>query len=192
LPITKIAEALGAMVKRGRCQAFWRNGDGWNVSFNDAKGTFYDHARGEGGGILDLVRLIRGGDRKDALEWLAALTGISLDHWDDEKRRDWARRMDSAAKEAQELVAWKHDLLGALRAQGGQLLRTYHGARKFICSHDAADCEVRGDVRFDMALNVGWTYWPRILQLDERIDRLEAMNYTQLLHYFRTRNREVA
>jgi len=192
LPITKIAEALGARVRRGRCQAFWRKGDGWNVAFNDAKGTFYDHARGEGGGVLDFVRLIRGCDRKEALEWLAALTGIRLEHWDDEKRRDWALRMDSAAKEAQELVAWKHELLEALRTHRGQRLKTYHNARKFICSHDIADCEAHGDLRLDIALEVGWTFWPRIVQLDEWIDRLEAMNYTELLPSFRSRNREAA
>ena len=35
-------------------------------------GTFRDHEAGEGGGVLELVRRERGGDRRDAMAWLQA------------------------------------------------------------------------------------------------------------------------
>jgi hypothetical protein len=75
-----------------RGQAFWRDGDGWNVSLSDAKGTWYDHRDGEGGGIVDLVAKIRGGSRADALHWCADLAGVPLDDkpFTAADRRRWA------------------------------------------------------------------------------------------------------
>ena len=35
------------------------------------QGTFYDHEAGIGGGVIDLVKHVRGGDDRDALDWLA-------------------------------------------------------------------------------------------------------------------------
>jgi hypothetical protein len=57
----------------------WRGGDGFNVSLNDTRSVWHDFTTDEGGGVLDLVARIRGGDRQDALRWLAAFAGIRLD-----------------------------------------------------------------------------------------------------------------
>lgn len=60
--ITAVWLALGGSPLRyGRGRAWWRDGNGYNVSVNDAKSTWYDHAADEGGGILDLVVRVHGG-----------------------------------------------------------------------------------------------------------------------------------
>lgn len=42
----------GGDLRHNRGQAFWRDGDGYNVSVNEAKGVWCDHAHGTGGGSL--------------------------------------------------------------------------------------------------------------------------------------------
>ncbi len=69
----------GGDLRRGRGRAWWRNGDGYSVSLNDARGCWYDHRDGIGGGVLDLVVHVRGCARQDALRWLADLIGATLD-----------------------------------------------------------------------------------------------------------------
>src|SRR5438046_2905840 len=56
-----------------RAAAAWRDGSGFNVALNDAKGTWYDHRDRIGGGLVDLVQSVRGGSRQDALKWCADL-----------------------------------------------------------------------------------------------------------------------
>jgi hypothetical protein len=77
--ISPVYEALGGPKLRGnRGPAFWRDGDGYNVTLNDTKNAWHDFASGEGGGVLDLIQKVRGGTRAEALRWLADLTGILL------------------------------------------------------------------------------------------------------------------
>ncbi|WP_321470106.1 hypothetical protein [uncultured Paludibaculum sp.] len=68
----------GAPLRHGRGRAFWRDGDGYNVSLNNEKGAWHDFATGEGGGILDLIQRVQGGTRKAAAEWLADTLGTQL------------------------------------------------------------------------------------------------------------------
>lgn len=94
--IADVWQALGGAPLRhghGRGQAFWRDGDGWNVSLNIAKGTWFDHRDNVGGGILDLVALILGVSKPDALRWVANLAGIQLEErsLSPEDRARWAR-----------------------------------------------------------------------------------------------------
>jgi hypothetical protein len=78
--ISDVWQALGgAELRHGRGPAFWRGGDGFNVALNDSKGAWFDHASGEGGGVLDLVQKVRGTTKADALRWLADLTGVAFD-----------------------------------------------------------------------------------------------------------------
>src|ERR1017187_9972046 len=69
----------GGELPHGRGRAFWREGDGYNVSLNDAKSTWFDHAAAEGGGLLALIQRVRGVTPADALRWCADLAGIALD-----------------------------------------------------------------------------------------------------------------
>jgi hypothetical protein len=64
---------------RYRAVATWRGGDGYSVALDDAKGVWHDPVPDEGGGVLDLVVRVRGGNRADALRWCADLVGIPLD-----------------------------------------------------------------------------------------------------------------
>ncbi len=64
---------------RFRGPAAWRNGDGFNVSMDDACGVWHDFVTGEGGGVLDLVVRVRGGPRHEALRWVAEFIGRPLD-----------------------------------------------------------------------------------------------------------------
>ncbi|HTR37145.1 MAG TPA: hypothetical protein VMH80_14670 [Bryobacteraceae bacterium] len=184
--ITCVAAALGVKVRSGRCVAVWRkDADGWNVALSDAKSVWFDHARGEGGGILSFVQRVRGCDRRTALQWLADYAGVPLNHQTEANRRDWARRMEAAKPEAELLVRWKLETLEDLRIQRNKLQRTYHNAVYFFLSHDAEECVCRGDLRYELALGIGETYWSRVEELDQQIDRLEAASYPELLLRFR-------
>ena len=78
-PITEVWSALGGgPLRHGRGRAFWREGDGFNVSLSDSKNAWRDFATSEGGGVLDLIQLARSCSRQDALRWLADYAGIPL------------------------------------------------------------------------------------------------------------------
>jgi hypothetical protein len=83
--ISQVWQALGGTKLRSagtgkyRGQAWWRKGDGWNVSLDDSRGTWYDFRDQISGGILSLIIRVRGGTRQGALQWLAPLAGIKLD-----------------------------------------------------------------------------------------------------------------
>jgi hypothetical protein len=80
LPISEVYRLLGgSKISRNRGRAFWRDGQGMNVSLSDEKATWYDHAEGVGGGVLDLVVRVLGCNRADALKWLADAAGVALD-----------------------------------------------------------------------------------------------------------------
>lgn len=55
----------------------WRYGTNGSLAINLEKATWYDHERGIGGGILDLVIDKQGGDRASALDWLSEQGFIS-------------------------------------------------------------------------------------------------------------------
>ena len=78
--ISEVYRALGGPELRcNRGPAFWRGGDGLNVSLDNDRGLWHDFGGdGEGGGILDLVQRVLGGSRTDALRWVAELTGVPL------------------------------------------------------------------------------------------------------------------
>jgi hypothetical protein len=78
--ISQVFVALGGdPPKRGRARAFYRNGDNAQaVSLDDAKGCWFDHRDGVGGGMLDLIERVLGCDRADALRWLSSFAGTPL------------------------------------------------------------------------------------------------------------------
>lgn len=107
--ISDLWSALGGgPLRHGRGQAFWRDGDGYNVSLNDAKGVWHDFASGDGGGVLDLVQHVRGGNRADALQFVADLAGISLDSktLSEPEKRIYAKHRKQAAGLAQQCAWW--------------------------------------------------------------------------------------
>ena len=185
--ITDVARVLGVKLDRTRRRgvASWREGKNFSVSFNDVKNVWHDFVTDEGGGVLDFIQRARGCDRKEALELLASIAGVQLDHHNEVDRRDYARRMHAARREAEALLKWKCETLEDLRFHRGRIQKTYRNAVRFILSHTFEECEARGDVRFELALQIGETYWDRVEAMDEQIDRLEAMSPAELLKRFR-------
>lgn len=82
--IDHVYELLGGEpLRRNRARAAWRPRpqnetahEGWNVAFNVAQGVWFDHVEGIGGGVLDLIVRMRGGDQHSAAEWLSGELGI--------------------------------------------------------------------------------------------------------------------
>jgi hypothetical protein len=78
--ISEVYRALGGPeLRKMRGPAFWRDGDGLNISLDDSRGVWHDFVTEQGGGVLDLIIQARGGNRADALRWAADLVGIALD-----------------------------------------------------------------------------------------------------------------
>lgn len=93
---------------RGRAPAWWRNSQTLNISLSDAKGAWYDFARDEGGGILDLVQHVRGCERREALRWLAGLAGVPLEDrpLTATEKRNYAQAKREAAPLARAALWW--------------------------------------------------------------------------------------
>lgn len=101
VPLSDVWERLGGPPitwrgDRARTRAFWRDGNGLNVSLDREKNVFYDFSSGEGGGILRLAELVLG-NRHAAGEWFARNFGEDETPYDpraaDERRqlREYAR-----------------------------------------------------------------------------------------------------
>jgi hypothetical protein len=123
--ISDVYRELGGPELRGmRGPAFWRDGDGLNVSLEDSRGVWHDFATDEGGGILDLVVRVRGGSRQDALRWCADLAGVPMDdtplsaadraRWAAE-RRELERNLPTAQYWQRAAVALTEELLNSLK-----------------------------------------------------------------------------
>ena len=133
--ITEVWDALGlGPVRHRRGRAFWRNGDGFNVSLDDQKSARFDYVQGKGGGVLDLITLALECDRAGAVAWLSETFALDID----QQRRlttEEKRRYARAQAEAEMLLAWRAAYLDDLREQRNFHLRMYHTAIRFILSH---------------------------------------------------------
>ncbi|MBI4906593.1 MAG: hypothetical protein HY820_23390 [Acidobacteria bacterium] len=79
LRILDVWRDLGGGELRGnRGRAFWRDGDGYNVSIDPDRQVWYDHARAEGGGFLELAAVALG-SKAAAVQWIAVMYGEALD-----------------------------------------------------------------------------------------------------------------
>lgn len=102
--IVSVWQALGGgEIRRGRGQAWWRRGDGWTVALDDERGTWFDHRDASGGGVLDLIRHLRGGSRAESLRWLAGWRGVRVDG-DSPLSREERRRYAQARQDAPALA----------------------------------------------------------------------------------------
>lgn len=178
-PISEIWVALGGETpKRGRAKAFYRSGNNTQaVSLSDEKGCWYDHRDNIGGGVLDLVQHVLGGDRRSALRWLADLNGMPLHDrpLTLAERRQYAR----ARQEAQELIAWKEQLVEALKKARRRWWGIYRGARQYLREHGLeAELGCVMATLYEVAEDT-------IEELEIDIDTLSAAGYPDLLLIFR-------
>lgn len=116
-----VIELGGPELVGGRMPAFWRVTDDPNVSVDQAKGLWFDHAAGVGGGVLDLIQSVRGCDRRSALQWLADVHGVSLDQNSRPAGPDSLARWRTAERLAVELSRRRSDWLKRLRDERNQL-----------------------------------------------------------------------
>lgn len=72
---------------KARVKAFWRGGDGLSIALDRSKNAWFDHARAEGGGPLDLVRVVLGFDQRAAVAWIAERWGTPASSSPAEDRR---------------------------------------------------------------------------------------------------------
>ncbi|MEK7752461.1 MAG: hypothetical protein AAB654_11135 [Acidobacteriota bacterium] len=188
--IVAVWTALGGDTPRyGRAPAFWRKTKDRNISLNDGKGVWFDHARNEGGGVLALVERVKGGTRQDALRWLADLAGVPLVDrpLTPAERRDYARRRAIAEAEARDLLAWRTRLIGALLSYRDETFKAYHRALRHILAHGL------DSLRGELAADVVDTYEVRYQDLDRRLDVLRKARFGALLPHFRAaRERRLA
>lgn len=116
----------GGRLRHERGRAFWRDGDGLNISLNSDKAVFYDHASGRGGGVLDLVQTARACNRKESLEFTADLAGVKLDNESPECRQQRRTEFKQAARGAERLRAFRDRCLKALSDYERGYFRLYH------------------------------------------------------------------
>jgi hypothetical protein len=121
--ISEIWSALGGgPLRHGRGQAFWRDGDGLNVSLDDQKGVWHDFVCGEGGGVLDLVQHVRGGSRAEALRFVADVAGVTLESKPLSKgdRREYAVHRRQAGSLAKACAWWVRAMIQELEGMKAQ------------------------------------------------------------------------
>jgi hypothetical protein len=131
--ITSVWAALGGgEIRRNHSQAFWRNGDGFNVALNDDCGIWFDHRDNVGGGILDLIAHVRGGTRAEALKWLAERLGLPLDgaRLSNEERRRYAQAQKRAPELARAATLWLIERRAELEQIKADALERMEAARE--------------------------------------------------------------
>jgi hypothetical protein len=103
------AEPRHAGNARYRVRAVWRDGDGLSVSLDDSRGVWHDFVTGEGGGVLDLVQLIRGGTKHEALRWVADFAGMPLEEkpFSPADRAEWAKKRQDLEQALPDARRWQ-------------------------------------------------------------------------------------
>jgi hypothetical protein len=144
----RILDVWGALggndLRRGRGRAFWRNGDGFNVSLDAKRGLWHDFVTGEGGGVAALVQAARGCDRREALQWLEAEGFVEPRVSTPAARRAYAIAREHGRQQSADVVAWHRarcfelesakaralqcDDLAALEAAASELWRLQGGS----------------------------------------------------------------
>jgi len=116
LNILNVWAALGGSELRGkRGRAFWRDGDGLNVSLNTDKNTWYDFRDARGGGMLALVEHVLNCERATALDWLQKHCGLDDLKLTPGQRRNRAELDQKANLLAQRLCDFQRGLCLAVR-----------------------------------------------------------------------------
>lgn len=157
IQISQVWHALGGgELRHGRGQAWWRDGDGYNIALRDDKGVWHDKRDNTGGGVLDLIVLVRGGSKADALHWLADLAGIPLDDkpFTAEDRARWVQQQRQLERDMLKARYWRRSAVAMAEETLADLKR-----RMF-------DLAVRPEIRPEIGELREWTQrlarWQRL------------------------------
>ncbi len=96
-------ELLGEPNRRASRGAQWRYGAKGSLAVDVARGLFTDFETGEGGGLLDLICKVRGGNRADAAQWLEQAGWAKADTERDASRKN--KRQKTAPHGAWESIS---------------------------------------------------------------------------------------
>lgn len=133
--ISQVWHALGGGKLHRTGSSRWRGvgwyrpgADGLSVALDDERGTWYDHRDSIGGGVLSLIRRVRGGGRRDALEWLGACLGLPLDQREltPAERREYARLRRAARPVARAAWYWRRGRLAELAERKAAAMGSEH------------------------------------------------------------------
>ena len=147
--ITAVCIRLGSEPKRGRIRAFWRESCDFNISIDERSGTYFDHVRGEGGGILKFVQTALGCHRQVAVNWLIANGFLR------ERKPTTAERQALAAAPliASDIAHWAHGVRLFAQERKRDLMLLLEFAWRENASHIADFC-MRELHKLPAALNV--------------------------------------
>jgi hypothetical protein len=181
LDIRAVWDRLGLGPLRGdRGRAAWRDGDGYNVALDS--GRWFDHARGEGGGILALVEIVLGCDLRGALDWLTANFGIASGNtYSVAEKREFAERRGLLRTIAARLIERRDDYLLDLRTASGILLAAYH-----LLTREA---EARQDIELAAQAE---TVFTKLDEVTARRDWLRTATTPELAGWFAPLDESVA
>jgi hypothetical protein len=140
--IVEIWHALGGgEIKQRRGRAFWRKGDGWNISIDAHKQCWYDFVAAKGGGILDLVETVRECNHADAIEWLRKFTGTPRRDVTEVERERYRQRKQRADTEAQALVRFDQRISETLHEYEHLNFHLFHHLKWRILNADYSNDE---------------------------------------------------
>ena len=197
---TDIVDVIGDYVQLKRTGA---NAKGLCPFHQEKMPSFYVHpvkqfykcfGCGAGGDVFDFIRQIEHVGFVQAKAIVADLAGCPISHkpWTAEQKRAYARQRKEAEAEAHALVEWKRLMVETLRAERDWLLKAYHGAIRFLETHDWKECEARGDMRYEMAATAEFAHWQKIEKLDHAIATIKNASFHTLLPLFRMREKRAA
>jgi hypothetical protein len=151
LDITSVWRCLGGGPLRANYGlAFWRlDADGFNVRLYSDTGTWYDYSRNRGGGILALVEIAFGCDRRAALEWLAVNFGIGAGNtYSAAERREFAERREMARAAAAALVTRRDTAIASIQARERKHLDRFHSLQTAAYEHEDIELLAEADEEF--------------------------------------------
>ena len=172
-------------IRGRRAVAFWRQGDGYNIALNDQTNTWYDHARSEGGGILQLIQTIRACSMQEALHWLADLYDLPLSSGPYPSSRRCERKSRArAGADARKIYAWRRDCLAALRCARAMYFHAYHRSLRYIIN---SGLEAPSGA---LAADLHEICQQRYEELGQAIERINRATFSDLKSAFRRLRRE--
>ena len=150
-------------------------------SFDTNRGLWHCFRCGSGGGVLDLVQAVNGGDRRSALQWLADFVGLPLNGHalTPTARRAWRRKRQRAESLARNLTGWRQRVLQRLEDERNHLWDSENIASAWA-RMEIAEPSGKHEVMWSHV----WRHAHddvKAVAIDEEIRRIESATPTELV-----------